>query len=195
MSELDEKPSEEVSELIQSINESKQEIAAATNDIDKVERKSGRPKGSTDKKPRKKKGGILETPSSTPSMEASEDLPTASMIMPMLEGVIKFPFDLAASRTGCEKLKVTEEEAKPTVIALDQFLRYYMPDMSEADPKLVAAFTLISSVSLLGYAKYQTYADWAEEQEAKKRAETPPQKQPERTPEPMQSPFQVIPVN
>lgn len=199
--EVIEQPSTEVSELIQSIGEAKQEIAEVTQAIDKKERKGGRPKGSTDKQPRKKKGQV-EVQSNlnpSPSVDQGQDLaPTAEMIMPMLEGVIKFPFDIAASRTGCEKLRVTEEEAKPTVQALDQFLRFYMPDLNQADPKLVAAFTLISSASLLGYAKFQVYSDWKAEEDAKLKKQLeqaqpqPPTPQPVRAP---QSPFEVIQAN
>ena len=58
MSEQTQEPSTEVAELVSSINEAKEVIAAETVEIDKKQRKAGRPKGVKDSKPRKIKNEL-----------------------------------------------------------------------------------------------------------------------------------------
>lgn len=156
--------SEGVLDLRQTIDDSKKILKAESAAIESAPRAGGRPPGSKDKRPRarwgSKKGKLKLAPEPAASVptEGLED-PQVSML-PAIAAVVKVPFDIAANKTGCEALRVNEDEAAPSAAAIDQCLRIYFPDLMDKNPKEMALISLAIALGTLGMHKINAFSEY-----------------------------------
>ena len=130
--------------------------AMLAEQVDKPARKRGRPA--------KKDAANPEiTPQSLPLSAKIEPIPTA-ILAPML----KFPFKIAALKTGYEGFSLEDGEADSLAPQLDQVLRTYMPQANSGEMALVV---FAASLATVGGMKYMLYLDWKNEQKEKKAQE------------------------
>jgi hypothetical protein len=139
-------------DLENAIKKSSAEINAAQNAEPK------RPRG----RPRK-----IKPEAATPSMDsAAPGIPsmeaTAQMdITPLFSQIIKMPFEIAATKTKCELIKLDESEAKDPAALANQLFQAYAPDLlGDQDPKRLMLVSFGLSVGMLALTKARIYADW-----------------------------------
>jgi hypothetical protein len=146
--------------LRQTIDEAAQKLETQSHEIEKAPRRRGRPAGSTDKKPRVPYGskGKVTTDQTASVRMIGPETSQASMI-PMIEGAVRMPFDYFANKTGCEAIRASSDELKPTVEAADQAFRIYFPQLMQRNPKEMALITLGTALIGLTFTKYQIYSD------------------------------------
>lgn len=122
-------------------------------------------------KPAKRKRGRPPQNAASPEITA-QSLPIGAKVEPipkeLLSPMLKFPFKIAALRTGYEGFTLDDDEAEGLVPQLDQVLRTYMPQASSGEMALVIFGASLATVSGM---KYMLYLDWKNEQKEKKAQE------------------------
>lgn len=165
--------SDEVLDLRQSIDESAAEIRAQSVQFEKPRKKGGRPPGSRDKAPRKRPAHLSMAPSIESTISEHPGGPSVSPApppvelqpspaVPMIAIGFKVPFQIAAAKTQCDEVKLTDEEATAIAIEADKCLQMYLPQL-EMDPRRAALISLIVALGGVSVAKYMALAKFEEE--------------------------------
>lgn len=135
-------------EFRKKIDESKIQMQA---EIPAAKRGRGRPR----KKPLPLNTTVTNAAPSAPAVEKVENPPgdISGLLVPPLIGLSKIP----AAHYGVAEIALTEEEARICAQSLNQLLQVLVPDVTQLDPRTAAIIGFCTTVSTIGFSKYQIY--------------------------------------
>lgn len=159
--------SDEVLDLRASIESSKSEIASQAVNFEKPKKKGGRPPGARDKAPRKRPIGdspVIATAPENPQVPPAPIGPIEpGPAVPIIAVGAKVPFQMAAAKTGCSEVVLSDEEAVAIAIEVDKCLQLYMPDL-QMDPRRAALVSAGLAIGGVAISKYMIYSKFVDEQ-------------------------------
>lgn len=122
------------------------EVAESAPAAPQVKRGRGRPKK-------------IKAESARPSVSAaaSSEIPSVETQVDyskMCAAALKLPFDVAATRTRVEKIRVTDEEISEPAQLASVLVNIYMPALANQDPRTVVAWSFAASLGMLVYSKF-----------------------------------------
>lgn len=92
-------------------------------------------------------------------------------LKPILGAAVAMPFAIAAGRTGCQELNLTDDEGMTLAAQVDAVLKIYCPQIGTGPAS--AAMVLAASVGMLAFSKYAIFLQW---QSTQKPADPKPEK-------------------
>lgn len=133
------------------VDESRSRIHAEQNPTQTVKRGRGRPRK-------------IAPEATGPSVGQSPQAKAPEIdVTPILRQLVQFPFNIAAVRTRCDALAVTDDEATSPAVAANQLLNIYLPDIEKANPKTAALYVFLISFGMLTVQKMTVYTHFQAE--------------------------------